>query len=66
MLALVEVNPPGPVQLNEVPPLAVNVAVAPAQIAWLAGAIAQGGGGLSVKFARQVLVHPSASVTVRV
>jgi hypothetical protein len=64
MLALVDVNPPGPVQLNEVPPLAVNVAVAPAQIAWLAGAIAQVGSGLTVNTAEQLLWQPFASVTV--
>jgi hypothetical protein len=64
MLALVEVKPPGPVQLNEVPPLAVKVAVAPAQIAWLAGAIAHTGSGLTVNTAEQLLWQPFASVTV--
>jgi hypothetical protein len=64
MLALVEVNPPGPVQLNDVPPPAVNVAVAPAQTDWVAGVIAQVGSGLTVNTAEQLLWQPFASVTV--
>ena len=69
--ALVDVKPPGPVQLylnGPVPDVTwvLNVAEAPAQMFVVDGTIWQTGFGLTTKVALQVLVQPTASRTVAV